>query len=138
MVTAEDAEPPHSTTMQPNVASGEVVDAAIKVHSALGPGLLEGAYHACLVHELRKRGLKVRSQVLMPVMYDGIRVNVGYRIDILVENCVVIELKAVAKLLSIHDAQLLSYLKLSGHRIGLLLNFHVLRMKDGIKRIMNG
>jgi GxxExxY protein len=124
--------------MQPNAISGEVVDAAIKVHSALGPGLLEGAYHACLVHELRKRGLKVRSQVLVPVAYDGIRINVGYRIDVLVENCVVVELKAVAKLLPIHDAQLLSYLKLSEHRIGLLLNFHVVRMRDGIKRIVNG
>ena len=124
--------------MEPNAISGEVVDAAIKVHSALGPGLLEGAYHGCLVHELRKRKLKVRSQVLVPVVYDGFRINLGYRIDLLVEDAIVVELKVVTKLLPIHHAQLLSYLRLSGHRIGLLLNFHVLRMKDCITRTVNG
>lgn len=124
--------------MHPNEASGHVVDAVLKVHSALGPGLLEGAYQACLTHELRRRDLHVRSQVSLPVFYDGIRINVGYRIDLLVENSVVVELKAVAKLLPIHHAQLFSYLKLSGHSIGLLLNFHVPHMRDGIKRIVNG
>jgi hypothetical protein len=124
--------------MHPNEASGHVVDAALKVHSALGPGLLEGAYQACMTHELRRRDLYVRSQVSLPVFYDGIRINIGYRIDLLVENTVVVELKAVAKLLPIHHAQLFSYLKLSGHSIGLLLNFHVLHMRDGIKRIVKG
>ena len=118
--------------------SGQVVDSAIKVHSALGPGLLEGAYQACLAHELRSRGLRVRLQVPLPVIYEGVRISVGYRVDLLVEECVVVELKAVAKLMPVHHAQLLSYLKLSGHRVGLLLNFHVQHMKDGIKRIMNG
>lgn len=123
--------------MRPNDISGNVVDAAIKVHSALGPGLLEGAYEACLAHELRKRGLNVRAQVPLPVLYDGVRINVGYRVDLLVEGTVVVELKAVAKLLPIHNAQLLSYLKLSGHSLGLLLNFNVPHMRDGIKRMLN-
>ncbi|MFN2399154.1 MAG: GxxExxY protein [Gemmatimonadaceae bacterium] len=117
--------------------SGQVVDAAMKVHSALGPGLLEGAYEACLVHELRKRGLRVIAQLPIPVVYDGIRIELGYRADLLVGDAVVVELKAVAKLLPIHEAQLLSYLKLSGHCVGLLINFHVLHLKDGIKRMVN-
>lgn len=123
--------------MRPNDISGNVVDAAIKVHSALGPGLLEGAYEACLTHELRTRVLNVRVQVPLPVLCDGVRINVGYRVDLLVEGTVVVELKAVAKLLPIHNAQLLSYLKLSGHSLGLLLNFNVPHMRDGVKRIVN-
>lgn len=123
--------------MRFDTVSAQVVDAAIKVHSALGPGLLEGAYQACLVHELRERQLDARGQVAVPVLYRGVRINLGYRIDVLVENSVVVELKAVSKVLPIHHAQLLSYLKLSGHRIGLLLNFHVPRMKDGIVRMVN-
>jgi GxxExxY protein len=117
--------------------TGQVVDAAMKVHSALGPGLLESAYEACLVHELRTRGLAARRRVLLPVVYDGVRIDLGYRIDILVEGAVVVELKAVAKVLPIHHGQLLSYLKLSGHHIGLLINFHELHLKDGIKRMIN-
>jgi GxxExxY protein len=116
--------------------SAAVIDAAIKIHSALGPGLLESAYQVCLVHELRKRGLRARSQVRVPILYDGVRLDAGYRIDILVEESVVVEIKAVANVLPIHHAQLLSYLKLSRHRIGLLLNFHVLRMRDGIQRVV--
>ena len=118
--------------------SGEVVDAAIKVHSALGPGLLESAYEACLARELRARGLEVLVQMPVPVVYEGLRVEVGYRIDLLVEDAVVVELKAVTKLLPIHEAQLLSHLRLRGLRTGLLINFHVLRLKDGITRIVNG
>lgn len=120
-----------------NDISGEVVDAAMKVHSALGPGLLESAYHACLAYELRKRGLKVLTEVDLPVMYDGIRIDVGYRIDMLVEDSVAVEIKAVSKVLPVHEAQLLSYLKLGGYHVGLLLNFHVVRLKDGIKRMVN-
>ena len=123
--------------MDINEVSGEVVDAAIRVHSVLGPGLLESAYEACLAHELRKRGLKVLAQVDLPVVYDGAIIDVGYRIDLLVEDCVIVELKAVEKVLPIHEAQLLSYLKLSGHKLGLLINFHVLHLKDGVKRMVN-
>ena len=123
--------------MDVNEVSGSVVDAAMKVHTALGPGLLESAYEACLLHELRKRGQKVLSQVALPVVYDGVKIDVGYRIDLLVENVVIVELKAVEKLLPIHDAQLLSYLKLGGYRLGLLINFNVLHLKDGIKRKVN-
>jgi GxxExxY protein len=123
--------------MNINEVSGSVVDAAMKVHTALGPGLLESAYEACLLHELRKRGRKVLSQVALPVVYDGVKIDVGYRIDLLVEDVVIVELKAVEKLLPIHDAQLLSYLKLGGYRLGLLINFNVLHLKDGIKRKVN-
>lgn len=122
--------------MEANDVTGQVVDAAMKVHSALGPGLLESAYEACLVHELRKRGLAVRRRVSVPVIYDGCRIDLGYRIDVLVEDCVVVELKAVTQLLPIHQAQLLSYLKLSGHQLGLLINFHELHLKHGIKRMI--
>jgi GxxExxY protein len=117
-------------------ASGQVVDAAIKVHSLLGPGLLEDAYEACLAYELRKRGVAVKTQVELPVVYDEVRIDLGYRIDMLVENAVLVELKAVGKLLPIHTAQILSYLKLSRRPVGLLLNFHVLHMKDGIVRMV--
>lgn len=120
-----------------NDRSGQVVDAAMRVHSALGPGLLEGAYEACLARELRQRGLRVLAQVPLPVVYEGARIELGYRADLLVDDAVVVELKAVAKLLPIHEAQLLSYLKLSGHRVGLLINFHALHLKDGIKRMVN-
>lgn len=120
-----------------NEVSGQIIEAAIKVHSKLGPGLLESAYAACLVHELRSRGLTVLVQVPLPITYDGVRIDVGYRMDLLVESAVVVELKAIAKLLPIHEAQLLSYLKLSGHALGLLINFHVLHLKEGISRMVN-
>ncbi|HEX8944414.1 MAG TPA: GxxExxY protein [Gemmatimonadaceae bacterium] len=120
-----------------NELSGAVVDAAIRVHSALGPGLLESAYETCLAYELRERGLLVRTQVALPVVYKAIRLDVAYRIDLLVGECVIVELKTVSKLLSVHEAQLLTYLKLSGHRLGLLLNFHVPLMREGIKRMVN-
>ena len=120
-----------------NDTTGHVVDAGMKVHSALGPGLLEGAYEVCLAHELRKRGLNVLTQHPLPVRYDGILVEVGYRVDLLVEGEVIVELKAIAKVLPVHEAQLLSYLKMSGHKVGLLINFHVLRLKEGIRRIAN-
>lgn len=121
-----------------NEISGQVVDAAMKVHTALGPGLLESAYEGCLLYELRKRGLRVANQVELPVVYDGVRIDVGYRIDLLVEDQVIVELKAVAALAPIHEAQLLTYLKLSGKKVGLLINFNVLHLKDGIKRRVLG
>ena len=122
--------------MDRNEISGAVVDAAIKVHSALGPGLLESAYAACLRHELIKRGLKVASEVPVPVVYDGIRLEAGYKLDLLVEDTVVVELKAIETLAPIHQAQIVSYLKLAGKPIGLLINFYSLHLKDGIKRFV--
>ena len=120
-----------------NFISGEIVDAAICVHKALGPGLLESTYAACLGHELRSRSLDVKVQVPVSIAYKGIKIRIGYRIDMLVENAVVVELKVVKELHPIHEAQLLSYLKLSDRRVGLLINFNVLRLKNGIKRIVN-
>ena len=119
-----------------NDISGGVVDAAMQVHSVLGPGLLEAAYQVCLAHELRKRGLGVRREVLMPVRYDSIVLDIAYRIDLLVEECVVVETKAVAKLIPVHEAQLLSHLKLGDFRVGLLINFHAPRLRDGIVRMV--
>jgi len=124
--------------MNINQISGAVVDAAMKVHTALGPRLLEKTYEVCLMYELRKRGLKVASQVGLPVVYDDIKMDVGYRLDLLVENAVVVEVKAVEALAPLHQAQLLAYLKLSGKQLGLLINFNVLHLKDGIRRLVNG
>ena len=103
----------------------------------LGPGLLESAYKPCLAYELRKRGLKVQTEVELPIVYDSVRVAVGYRIDQLVEDSVIVELKAVTRVLKVHDAQLLSHLKLSGMKLGFRINFHVVRLKDGIRRMVN-
>ena len=128
----------HRARVESGRTSGQVVDAAMKVHSALGPGLLESAYEACLAYELRERGLSVLTQLPLPVRYKGVRLDVGYRIDLLVESAVVVELKTVARLLPVHEAQLLSHLRLSGHRVGLLINFHVPRLKYGIRRMLNG
>jgi GxxExxY protein len=119
-----------------NARTGQVVDAAMAVHSVLGPGLLESAYEQCLACELGSRGLKVRAQVPIPVVYRGAQIEVGYRIDLLVDDCVLVEVKAVGKLLPIHNARLLSYLKLSQHPVGLLINFHVPRLRDGIQRMV--
>ncbi|MHB1231143.1 MAG: GxxExxY protein [Burkholderiales bacterium] len=115
-----------------------VIGAAMKVHSALGPGLLESAYEACLAHELVKSGVEVKKQVSLPLVYDGVRLDIGYKLDLLINDSVIIELKSVEKLLPIHTAQLLSYLKLGNHRLGYLLNFNVVSMRDGIKRVVNG
>ena len=123
---------------QLNRISGIIVDSAVTVHAALGPGLLESAYQACLHYELRKRGLSVESQVALPVVYEEVHLEVGYRIDLLVENSVVIELKACEAIAPVHRIQLLSYMKLSNKPLGLLLNFHVTLMKDGIIRMKNG
>lgn len=122
--------------LERNQLTGEIVDAALKVHSALGPGLLESAYAVCLRHELIKRGLKVTSEVPVPVVYDGIRLEAGYKLDLLVEDTVVVELKAIEALAPIHQAQIISYLKLAGKPVGLLINFHSLHLKDGIKRFV--
>jgi GxxExxY protein len=124
--------------MEPNEVARTVVDAAIKVHTSLGPGLLESVYEACLAHELGQRGHRVERQLSLPVHYDGMTVEAGLRLDLLVEQRLVVELKAVEVLLPIHTAQLLTYLKLGNYPLGLLLNFNVAHMKDGIKRLANG
>ena len=113
-----------------------IVDASIKVHTVLGPGLLENAYETCMVHELSKRHIEIRRQVPLSVEYDGVAIDLGYRLDLLVANRVVIELKAVEKLLPLHLSQVLTYLKLGNYRLGFLLNFNVRHMREGIKRVV--
>lgn len=115
----------------------QIVDAAIKVHRALGPGLLESAYQRCLAYELRTRGMIVETEVLLPLKYEGIEIDAGYRIDMWVNRSVVVENKTVDGLLPIHQAQLLTYLKLTGSKLGFLLNWNVPVMKSGIKRMVN-
>lgn len=123
--------------MKLDEVTGKVIDAAMKVHSALGPGLLESAYEGCLLFELHRRDLKVRSQVELPVVYESVRINVGYRIDLLVEETVVVELKSIEALTPLHEAQLITYLKLSDKPVGLLINFNTTHLKDGIQRKIN-
>ena len=119
-----------------NEVTGEVIGASMEVHRAVGPGLLESAYLACLCHELELRGIPYQREVPLPVEYKGVRLECGYRIDLLVSELVVVELKAVEQLDPIHEAQLLSYLKLGGWKVGLLLNFHAPVLKDGIRRMV--
>ncbi len=114
-----------------------ILGSAISVHRELGPGLLESAYEACLVHEMEEKGLQVERQKSLPVIYKGVNIDCGYRLDLVVENKIVLELKTVEKILPIHQAQILSYLKLSGHSLGFLINFHVDILKNGIKRVVN-
>ena len=118
--------------------SHAVITAAIRVHSELGPGLLESTYTACLQHELKKAELRSDAQVGLPVVYEGVKLDVGYRIDLLVEDLVIVELKSVDAIAPVHQAQIISYLKLSGRSLGLLINFNVAHLKDGIKRFVNG
>lgn len=120
--------------MEEKELTQEIVGSAIEVHKALGPGLLESAYEECLCYELKTRGLAYKRQVDLPLTYKGIRLDCGYRIDVVVEDKVLLELKCVEKLLPIHEAQLLTYLRLSGIKIGLLMNFNVPVMRDGILR----
>jgi GxxExxY protein len=115
--------------------TGKIIGAAIDVHRALGPGLLESAYEACLVYELRLRKMKVESQKPLPVFYKDVLLDCGYRADLIVENQVIVEIKSVASIIPIHEAQLLSYLKLSDCKYGLLINFNVKLLKEGIKRL---
>jgi GxxExxY protein len=123
--------------MEPlNELTYKIIGCAYKVHAALGPGLLESAYEICLEHELLKAGLKTERQFPLPVVYDNLKMDVGYRIDLLVEGKIILELKAVEEIAPIHKAQLMTYLKLSGLKLGLLLNFNVKDMKKGITRII--
>lgn len=121
--------------LKTDAVARQIVDAAFTVHKSLGPGLLESVYEVCLAHELRKRGLETAEQVVLPVVYDSVRLNAGLRLDLLVNQCVIVELKAVERLAPVHKAQVLTYLKLTGHRLGLLINFNVPLIKDGIERI---
>jgi GxxExxY protein len=121
-----------------NELSKAILDAAFKVHTALGPGLLESAYEACLAYELRNEGLTVLTQVPLPLIYKEVRLDAGYRLDLLVEDMVVVEIKAVDALAAIHQAQVISYLRLSGKKLGILINFNSLHLRDGIRRVVNG
>ena len=115
----------------------EIVDSAIRVHTQLGPGILESAYEACLEYELGRRSLAANKQVPMPLRYDDLAIDIGYRLDLVVQDSVVIELKSVKRLVPIHTAQLLSYLRAGDYRLGFLLNFNTMHMRDGIKRVVN-
>ena len=124
--------------MEENSITGQIVDSAMKVHSALGCGRLESVYETCLAHELGKRGVAVRKQVAMPVRYDDVVLDAGFRLDLLVEEKVVVEIKSVERVSPLYAAQLLTYLKLGGYKVGLLLNFNVPQLQNGIKRVVNG
>ena len=114
-----------------------ILKAAYKVHSALGPGLLESVYHECLFYELKKQGFNVEKEKPIPVIYDNVKMNVGYRMDLFVNEKVVVEIKSVKALIDIHTAQLITYLRISNCKVGLLLNFNVPSLKKGIKRVVN-
>ena len=120
-----------------NNISGQIIKGAIEVHKQLGPGLLESTYEGCLIYELVDSGLSVQSQVPFPVKYKGKLIDIGYRVDLLVEGIVVVELKSVERLLPIHSAQILTYLELSDLKVGLLINFNAQKIKDGIRRFIN-
>ncbi len=124
--------------MTENEIAKIIVDTAFKIHSRLGPRLLESAYQAIMVYELRQRGLHLEHEILMPIHYDGITLDAGYRADIIVENLVIIELKSVEKIADVHKKQLLTYLRLADMRLGLLINFGASLIKEGITRIVNG
>ena len=114
-----------------------ILDAAYQIHTALGPGLLESVYETCLVLELKLRNINVISQIILPVIYKGIEIDSGYRLDLLVDDCVIVEIKSSVDINPVHSAQLLTYLKLTNKRLGLLLNFNVVHLREGIKRVVN-
>ncbi|MEQ8848088.1 GxxExxY protein [Botrimarina sp.] len=124
--------------MRENEVAKAIVDASYKIHTQLGPGLLESVYEVVLAHELRQRGFEVRRQVPVSISYEGLRFDEGYRLDLLVDECVVVELKFVEELSGVHKKQLLTYLKLADKRLGLLVNFNTELIKDGICRVVNG
>jgi GxxExxY protein len=132
------ASPSSFRSLRVNQVSGAIISSAMHVHSVLGPGLLESAYQGCLAHELKKRGFEVASQVGLPVIFDGEKIELGYRIDLIVENLVIVEVKSVEAIHPVYQAQLLSYMRLSGIGVGLLINFYVLHLRDGIKRMVDG
>ncbi|MBP4141297.1 GxxExxY protein [Flavobacterium sp. P4023] len=124
--------------MDENEISKIVFESALKIHKVLGPGLLESAYEECLFYELKKSGLKVEKQKQLPLVYEEVRLDVGYRIDIIIEDKFIVEIKSVEALTDVHLAQLLTYLKLSNCKLGLLINFNVSLLKNGVRRVING
>jgi GxxExxY protein len=118
--------------------SHEIIKAALLVHTSLGPGLLESAYQSCLAFELREMGFRIETEVPLPVIYKGAKLDCGYRLDLVVEDLVVVELKSIDSLAPVHKAQMISYLKLSGKSLGLLINFNVTHLREGIKRFVEG
>jgi len=134
----EDFKMEQSKNHTENSVAKIIVDVAFQIHKKLGPGLLESAYQTIMVDELKKRGLDVKSEVIMPVIYDDVVIENGYRADIIVEDLVIIELKSVEKIAYVHKKQLLTYLKLSNYKLGLLINFGAPLIKLGIKRVVNG
>ena len=124
--------------MEGNRTTEKIIGCAIKVHSALGPGLLESAYQECLLFELMKSGLHVEKQKPLPLIYNETKLDIGYRVDLLIENKIIVEIKSIEGLDDIHLAQILTYLRLSKLRVGLLINFNVVRLTEGIKRVVNG
>ena len=124
--------------MTENVLSKVIIGCAMNVHTKLGPGLLESAYEACLAYELSKAGLRFERQKPMPLLYEDVKLDVGYRLDLIVENLVVVDPKSVEALAPVFTAQMITYLKLSGCKLGLIMNFNVEHLRDGIKRIVNG
>lgn len=125
----------HTEKEESGSLTGKIIGAAIEVHRALGPGLLESAYEACLIYELRLRQLKAEYQKPMPVFYKDVMLDCDYRVDVIVEQQVIVEIKSVSSILAVHESQLLSYLKLANCKLGLLLNFNVKMLKDGIRRM---
>ena len=123
--------------MEHNDITGVIIGKAIEVHRTLGPGLLESAYQECLYYELKQEGLKVAKELVLPIIYKDVKLDHGYRIDLLVEGCVVVELKHVEKLTDVHDAQILTYMRLGGYEVGLIINFNEKLLKRGIKRYIN-
>ena len=124
--------------MNENELTGKVIGLAMEVHNALGPGLLESAYKECLFHKIHKTGLVVEKEKPLPLIYEDVKLDCGYRIDLLVENQILLELKSVEALNDLHLAQTLTYLRVGNYKLGLLINFNVLRLKDGVKRVING
>ena len=114
-----------------------IVDSAYQIHTALGPGLLESVYESCMTYELKLRGIEVKTQITLPVIYKGMKVDTGFRLDLVVEDCVIVEIKSTDELSAVHKAQLLTYLKLSNIRLGLLINFNVVHLRGSINRIIN-
>jgi GxxExxY protein len=127
----------HRSLEKINQITEQIIGAGMRVHTALGPGLLESAYEACLAYELTKTGFSLERQKRLPIVYGELRLEEGYRIDLLVGKAVIVELKAVTRLEEVYEAQLLSYLRLSGCEVGLLINFHVKHLRDGLRRVIN-
>lgn len=125
------------TPTELNEITGKIIELSIKVHKALGPGMLEGAYEICLTHELVKNGYSVERQKKLPILYDGVRLDAGYRLDMIVNGAVIVEVKAVERLNPVHEAQLLSYLRMTNKKLGLLINFNMKMLRDGVKRVVN-